>query len=50
MTHIRYVAAACQTDLANPLGRAAMNANTDRIVALIDQGRSAHGAPVLEIH
>jgi len=36
MTHIRYAAAACQTDLANPLDRAAMSANTDRMLAMID--------------
>ena len=36
MTHIRYAAAACQTDLANPLDRTAMRANTDRMLAMID--------------
>jgi len=36
MTHIRYAAAACQTDLANPLDRASMRANTDRMLAMID--------------
>jgi formamidase len=36
MSHIRYSAAACQTDLANPLDRAAMRANTDRMLAMID--------------
>ena len=36
MTPIRYAAAACQTDLPNPLDRAGMRANTDRVVALID--------------
>lgn len=36
MTPIRYAAAACQTDLPNPLERAGMRANTDRVLALID--------------
>jgi predicted amidohydrolase len=36
MTPIRYAAAACQTDLPNPIDRAGMRANTDRVVALID--------------
>jgi formamidase len=36
MTHIRYAAAACQTDLANPLDRASMRANTDRMLGMID--------------
>ena len=35
MSHIRYAAAACQTDLANPLDRAQMRRNTDRIVDMI---------------
>ena len=34
--HIRYAAAACQTDLANPTSRAEMRASTDRIVSMID--------------
>jgi len=34
---IRYAAAACQTDLQNPLERKAMRANTDRMLAMIDQ-------------
>jgi predicted amidohydrolase len=33
---IRYTAAACQTDLPNPTGRAQMRNNTDRILAMID--------------
>ena len=33
---MRYSAAACQTDLANPLDRRQMSANTDRMVAMID--------------
>src|SRR5919201_751444 len=36
MTQIRYAAAACQTDLANPPDRGAMRANTDRMVEMID--------------
>jgi predicted amidohydrolase len=48
MTHIRYAAAACQTDLVNPLDRTAMHANTDRMVALIDQA-VAGSAPFLPV-
>jgi formamidase len=33
--HIRYAAAACQTDLPNPQNRAEMRRNTDRIVEMI---------------
>ena len=33
---IRYAAAACQTDLANPIDRAQMRANTDRMLSMID--------------
>ena len=36
MTHIRYSAAACQTDLPNPLDRAQMGANTDRMLSMIE--------------
>lgn len=36
MSHIRYAAAACQTDLPNPHTRAEMRTNTNRIVELID--------------
>jgi len=36
MSHIRYAVAACQTDLANPLDRAGMHSNTDRMLAMID--------------
>jgi predicted amidohydrolase len=36
MEHIRYSAAACQTDMANPLDRRQMRKNTDRILQLID--------------
>ena len=34
MAHIRYAAAACQTDLTNPLDRRQMRANTDRMLAM----------------
>ncbi len=33
---LRYSAAACQTDLANPLDRHQMAANTDRMLAMVD--------------
>ncbi len=36
MEHIRYSAATCQTDLANPLDRSQMRANTDRMLGMID--------------
>ena len=36
MTPIRYSAAACQTDLPNPIGRLEMKANTDRMLSMID--------------
>jgi formamidase len=48
MTPIRYAAAACQTDLANPLDRAQMRANTDRMLALIDAA-VAGSAPFLPV-
>ncbi len=35
MTHIRYAAAACQTDLPNPIDRSEMRANTERMVSMI---------------
>ena len=38
MSHIRYSAAAVQTDFANPTNRAGMRKNTDRILQLIDSG------------
>jgi predicted amidohydrolase len=45
---IRYAAAACQTDLPNPIGRLEMKANTDRILSMIDSavGGSAPFLPV----
>ena len=36
MAQIRYSAAACQTDLSNPVDRHAMRANTDRMLSMID--------------
>ncbi|MEZ5428362.1 MAG: nitrilase-related carbon-nitrogen hydrolase [Pyrinomonadaceae bacterium] len=64
MEHIRYSAAACQTDLVNPLERREMKRNTARILSMIDSavlGASpflpvrlvvfpefAHAAPVYE--
>jgi formamidase len=64
MEHIRYSAAAIQTDLANPTMRAEMRKNTDRILSLIDSAvigaipflpvrlvtfpEFAHSAPVFE--
>src|SRR5436309_22046 len=36
MTHLRYAAAAIQTDFENPLDRDAMRTNTDRMLAMID--------------
>jgi len=35
MSHIRYAAAACQTDLPNPVDRSEMRRNTDRIIQMI---------------
>jgi hypothetical protein len=45
---IRYAAAACQTDLPNPIGRLEMKGNTDRILSMIDSavGGSAPFLPV----
>src|SRR5436853_7612235 len=36
MKHIRYSVACCQTDMANPIERTAMRANTDRMLSMID--------------
>jgi formamidase len=36
MKQIRYSVAACQTDLANPINRRLMRANTDRMLHMID--------------
>jgi len=45
---LRYAVAACQTDLANPLDRAAMRANTDRMLAMVDHA-VAGAAPFLPV-
>ena len=48
MPHIRYTAAACQTDLPNPVHRSQMRANTDRMLAMIDSA-VAGSAPFLPV-
>jgi len=48
MNHIRYSVAACQTDLANPLDRRSMRANTDRMLSMIDSA-VAGAAPFLPV-
>ena len=48
MTPIRYSAAACQTDFANPSDRSGMRANTDRMLAMIDAA-VAGAAPFLPV-
>jgi formamidase len=48
MEPIRYSAAACQTDLPNPLSRADMAKNTHRILAMIDSA-VAGAAPFLPV-
>src|SRR6185436_301229 len=46
--HIRYSAAACQTDFANPLDRRSMRANTERVLSMIDSA-VAGAAPFLPV-
>jgi formamidase len=48
MEHIRYSAAAIQTDFINPTNRAAMRKNTDRILQLIDSAVEG-SAPFLPV-
>jgi predicted amidohydrolase len=48
MTQIRYAAAACQTDLANPMDRAEMRRNTDRMLSMIESA-VAGSAPFLPV-
>ena len=48
MTHIRYAAAACQTDFGNPRERSGMAANTSRMVEMIDAA-VAGSAPFLPV-
>src|SRR5687768_7321892 len=45
---IRYAAAACQVDHANPLDRGQMRANTDRMLSMIDSA-VAGSAPFLPV-
>jgi predicted amidohydrolase len=45
---IRYSAAACQTDLANPVDRSGMRQNTDRMLSMIDSA-VAGAAPFLPV-
>ncbi|MEJ7862429.1 MAG: nitrilase-related carbon-nitrogen hydrolase [Pyrinomonadaceae bacterium] len=48
MEHIRYAAAACQTDQPNPVDRREMRRNTDRILSMIDSA-VAGSAPFLPV-
>src|ERR1700754_50968 len=48
MNHIRYSVAACQTDMANPLGRGEMRRNTERMLSMIDSA-VAGAAPFLPV-
>jgi len=48
MSHIRYAAAACQTDLPNPRTRSEMRGNTDRMLAMVDHA-VAGSAPFLPV-
>src|SRR5678809_1599598 len=48
MNHIRYAAAACQTDLPNPIDRGQMRGNTDRMLSMIDSA-VAGSAPLLPV-
>ncbi len=48
MEHIRYAAAACQTDQPNPVDRRGMRKNTDRILSMIDSA-VAGSAPFLPV-
>lgn len=48
MEHIRYSAAACQTDFPNPTKRGEMRRNTDRILSMIDSA-VAGSAPFLPV-
>lgn len=48
MPHIRYTAAACQTDLPNPVHRSQMRANTDRMLSMVDSA-VAGSAPFLPV-
>src|SRR5437764_4057503 len=48
MQHIRYSAAACQTDMPNPVERREMRRNTERMLAMIDAA-VAGAAPFLPV-
>ena len=48
MEQIRYAAAACQTDHANPVDRSGMRANTDRMLSMVDSA-VAGSAPFLPV-
>ena len=48
MALIRYAAAACQTDMPNPLSRRDMRANTDRMLSMIESA-VAGSAPFLPV-
>ena len=48
MSHIRFAAAACQTDMPNPIDRHSMRANTDRMLSMIDSA-VAGTAPFLPV-
>ncbi len=48
MNHIRYSAAACQTDQPNPVDRRQMRRNTDRILSMVDSA-VAGSAPFLPV-
>jgi len=48
MEPIRYSAAACQTDMPNPVDRRQMRANTDRMLSMIDSA-VAGSAPFLPV-
>ena len=48
MELIRYSAAACQTDLPNPIERRQMRPNTDRMLSMIDSA-VAGSAPFLPV-
>ena len=48
MSHIRYAAAACQTDFRNPADRSEMARNTDRMLSMIDSA-VAGAAPFLPV-
>lgn len=48
MEHIRYGAAACQTDFANPIDRSQIRTNTDRMLHMVDSA-VAGSAPFLPV-